>query len=214
MYCSPRSTVKGTRGSVFKRIDERNMAVYTGVGEGERMSALRIVDSDGHIREEVAVGRGVSRGQSYRLSDGFPALFHFRRFVEEVRGLSIAKICAGSTERFGGIIRKGCTGSRRLMANQGRACRRQTNSRRHFRRTKHWAGILIGRWQRRQRHVIDPKSPLDSRATRPEACATPPQKSLARTLCPPFVMLMLPPARIDAPGCSSFDLNITRSSSL
>ncbi|MCM3905380.1 MAG: hypothetical protein ND866_27095, partial [Pyrinomonadaceae bacterium] len=27
--------------------------VYTGVGEGETMSALRIVDADGHIREEV-----------------------------------------------------------------------------------------------------------------------------------------------------------------
>lgn len=38
---------------VFERIDERNMAVYTGVDEGETMSALHIVDADGHIREEV-----------------------------------------------------------------------------------------------------------------------------------------------------------------
>lgn len=53
MYCSPRSTVKGEHGPVFKRIDERNMAVYTGVDEGETMSALHIVDADGHIREEV-----------------------------------------------------------------------------------------------------------------------------------------------------------------
>ena len=49
----PQKQCQGTRGSVFKRIDERNMAVYTGVGEGETMSALRIVDADGHIREEV-----------------------------------------------------------------------------------------------------------------------------------------------------------------
>ena len=49
----PQKHCQGTRGSVFERIDERNMAVYTGVGEGETMSALRIVDADGHIREEV-----------------------------------------------------------------------------------------------------------------------------------------------------------------
>jgi hypothetical protein len=60
MYCSPRSTVKGTRDScctrdsVFKRIDERNMAVYPGVDKGEMMSALHIVDADGHIREDVS----------------------------------------------------------------------------------------------------------------------------------------------------------------
>jgi hypothetical protein len=39
--------------SVFERIDERNMAVSTGVDEGETMSALHIVDADGHIRKEV-----------------------------------------------------------------------------------------------------------------------------------------------------------------
>ncbi len=31
MYCSQRSTVKGEHGPVFERIDERNMAGYTGV---------------------------------------------------------------------------------------------------------------------------------------------------------------------------------------
>ena len=53
MYCSQRRTVKGEHGPVFERIEERNMAVYTGVDEGETMSALHIVDADGHIREEV-----------------------------------------------------------------------------------------------------------------------------------------------------------------
>jgi len=59
MYCSPRSTVKGLRESVFKRIDERNIAVYPGVDEGETMSAFYIVDADGHIRQ------GVSEIQEY-----------------------------------------------------------------------------------------------------------------------------------------------------
>src|SRR4029077_14965636 len=58
MYCSPRSTVKGLRESVFKRIDERNIAVYPGVDEGETMSALHIVDADGHIREDVSEIQG------------------------------------------------------------------------------------------------------------------------------------------------------------
>jgi len=54
MYCSQRSTVKGEHGPVFERIDERNMAVYTGVDKGETMSALHIVNADGHIREDVS----------------------------------------------------------------------------------------------------------------------------------------------------------------
>lgn len=58
MYCSPRSTVKGLRESVFKRIDERNIAVYPGVDEGETLSALHIVDADGHIREDVSEIQG------------------------------------------------------------------------------------------------------------------------------------------------------------
>jgi hypothetical protein len=86
------------------------MAVYPGVDEGETMSALYIVDADGHIRNDVSEiqeyldppfagrkiffplwpGDGRFRGARIRTS---PHTVTFERFVEEVRGFIERKIC-------------------------------------------------------------------------------------------------------------------------